>query len=559
MISAKKNAQYLAATLLEKGITDIVISPGSRNAPLINTFTAIDGFRCLNIVDERCAAFFALGMSLNRQRPVAVACTSGSAALNYAPAVVEAYYQKAPLLVLTADRPPEWIDQGDGQTIRQQNIYANYVKASYNLSDRIESETDEWFAMRVLNQAVNDLLYPEMGPVHINVPFAEPLYELVDEKAPEIRNITLHDAQRILPEKKLRAFAEIWRGHPRRMILAGQMPPGGNLGALLNDLAADPSVAVLTETISNVSGDRLNSRIDNVLSAVSDEQAYRPDLLVTLGGQVVSKKIKIFLRKNRPAVHWHLSPSGEHMDTFMSLTDVIPADTVPFLEFLKNQALPGDSDYGEKWRALDLATQRKNADYLAKCPYCDLKAFDMIFRHVPENSVLHLSNSTPVRYAQLFPQPAPLVFMSNRGTSGIDGVVSTAAGYAFLSDRINTVVVGDLAFLYDSNALWIRHLPTNLRIIVVNNQGGGIFRFIDGAPLMPELENHFEARHEMKVEPVARAYGLNSFTAATEAELREGLNRFYGTDFSGPVVLEVRTPPDTNAGILKDYFNYLRK
>jgi len=183
----------------------------------------------------------------------------------------------------------------------------------------------------------------------------------------------------------------------------------------------------------------------------------------------------------------------------------------------------------------------------------------MIFRHVPENSVLHLSNSTPVRYAQLFPQPAPLVFMSNRGTSGIDGVVSTAAGYAFLSDRINTVVVGDLAFLYDSNALWIRHLPANLRIIVVNNQGGGIFRFIDGAPLMPELENHFEARHEMKVEPVARAYGLNSFTAATEAELREGLNRFYGPDFSGPVVLEVRTPPDTNAGILKDYFNYLRK
>jgi len=559
MISAKKNAQYLAATLLDKGITDIVFSPGSRNAPLINTFTAIDEFRCMNIVDERCAAFFALGMALKLQRPVAVACTSGSAALNYAPAIVEAYYQKAPLLVLTADRPPEWIDQGDGQTIRQQHIYANYIKGSYNLPDRIETETDEWFAARLLNQAANDLLSPEMGPVHINVPFAEPLYELVDERLPAIKSITLHDAQRSLSEEKLRGFADTWNGHPRRMILAGQMHPGEKLNALLNGLAEDPSVAILTETISNMSGDKLNSCIDNVLSAIPDDEAYRPDLLITLGAQVVSKKIKTFLRKNRPAAHWHLSVSGEHMDTFMSLTDVIPMEGNLFLEFLKERGRSGDSDYGKKWRGLDLATQGKNTGYLARCPYCDLKAFSMIYRHVPGNSVLHLSNSTPVRYAQLFKHPGSLVFMSNRGTSGIDGVVSTAAGYAFLSDLINTVVVGDLAFLYDSNALWIRHLPANLRIIVVNNQGGGIFRFIDGAPLMPELENHFEARHDMKAEPVVRAFGLNCFAAATEGELREGLNWLYGSDFSRPAVLEVRTPSDTNAEILKDYFNYLRK
>lgn len=559
MISAKKNAQYLAAILLDKGITDIVFSPGSRNAPLINTFTGIDAFRCLNIVDERSAAFFALGMALNLRRPVAVACTSGSAALNYAPAIVEAYYQKAPLLVLTADRPPEWIDQGDGQTIRQRNIYANYIKGSYNLSDRIDTETDEWFAARLLNQAVNDLLYPEMGPVHINIPFAEPLYGLVDEKLPAIKNITLHDVQRSLPEEKLQAFAEAWKEHSRRMILAGQMLPGGKLGALLNDFADDPSVAILTETISNVSGNKFNSGIDNVLSAIPDDDAYRPDLLITFGGQVVSKKIKTFLRKNRPAAHWHLSASGEHMDTFMSLTDVIPMDVNLFLEFLKKHGVPGGSDYGEKWRALDDNARNRNADYLRGCAYSDLKVFSMIFRHVPENSVLHLSNSTPVRYAQLFKHPSPLVFMSNRGTSGIDGVVSTAAGYAFLSDQINTVIVGDLAFLYDSNALWIRHLPANLRIIVINNQGGGIFRFIDGAPLMPELENHFEARHVMKAEPIVRAYGLNCFVAETEEELREGMNRLYDSDFSGPAVLEVRTPSDTNAGILRDYFNYLRK
>ncbi|MBN1545085.1 MAG: 2-succinyl-5-enolpyruvyl-6-hydroxy-3-cyclohexene-1-carboxylic-acid synthase, partial [Syntrophaceae bacterium] len=353
MISTKKNAQYLASALLSKGISDIVISPGSRNAPLINTFTAIEGFRCLNIVDERCAAFFALGMALRLNRPVAIACTSGSAVLNYAPAIVEAYYQKVPLLVLTADRPPEWIDQGDGQTIRQNNIYANFIKAYFNLADRIETEEEAWFSGRVLNQALNTLRYPEAGPVQINVPFPEPLYGLTDESLPAITPIVLHRTEPLLTEDTVEHLVQVWNRHPRKMILAGQMAPDSDLNAILDDLAADSSVAVLTETLSNLSGNRFNGCIDNALSAIREEEAYGPDLLITFGGQIVSKKIKAFLRKYRPATHWHFSPSGEHMDTFMSLTDVIPTTPHSLLRKMRDAMPLQASDYGDQWRDLD--------------------------------------------------------------------------------------------------------------------------------------------------------------------------------------------------------------
>jgi 2-succinyl-5-enolpyruvyl-6-hydroxy-3-cyclohexene-1-carboxylate synthase len=559
MISTKKNAQYLAAVLLDKGIRDIIISPGSRNAPLINTFTAIDGFRCLNIVDERCAAFFALGMALKLNRPVAIACTSGSAVLNYAPAIVEAYYQKVPLLVLTADRPPEWIDQGDGQTIRQGNIYANYIKGFFNLSDRIETEEDVWFAGRLLHQALNTLLYPEAGPVQINVPFPEPLYGLTDDRLPEIKPIVLRDIDAVLPEDTAQLLVHTWNSHPRRMILTGQMAPDPKLNAFLNNLAADSSVAVLTETLANLSGLRFNGCIDNALSAIGEEATYRPDLLITVGGQIVSKKIKAFLRKHKPAVHWHFSPSGEHMDTFMSLTDVIPAQPHNLLQKLKDAMQPHVSDYGDQWRDLDRISNERNGSFLQDCPFCDLKAFESILSRLPAGSVLHLSNSTPVRYAQLFHYTTPPVFQSNRGTSGIDGVVSTAAGYASAApDQINTVITGDLAFLYDSNALWIKHLPGNLRIIVINNGGGGIFRFIDGAPNMPELETHFEARHRLEAAGVARAFGIDYFAACSEDELKTGLDRLYDLGNNQVSLLEIITPTELNAVILKQYFNYLK-
>lgn len=560
MISTKKSAQYLAAILIKKGISNIVFSPGSRNAPLINTFTAIDRFRCINIVDERSAGFFALGMAVQMQKPVAIVCTSGSAVLNYSPAIVEAYYQKVPLLILTADRPPEWIGQGDGQTIRQNDIYRNYVRSSYCLMDKVENTNDEWYIARIVNQAVNDLIHPEFAPVHINIPFSEPLYGLIDAPLPEPKIINLHRRKETesIADATAKKFAALWNQSKNKMIIAGQMPCANGLGTILNKLADDPSVVVLTETTSNLKSVNFISCIDNVLAAIEKEQDYAPDLLITLGGQIVSKKIKIFLRKNRPQAHGHFSCAGEHMDTFQALTDIFPDDPVLFFSSVKDSLNPCESGYGNKWKQLARITRQRHDIFLEKCGFSDLKAFQIIMKHLPDRSIVHLSNSTPVRYSQLFACDKDIAFLSNRGVSGIDGVVSTAAGTAYVTDKITTVIAGDLAFFYDSNALWNKYLPHNLRIIVINNCGGGIFRFLDGPSAMPELETHFEARHNYRAANVAQAFGLDCFSAEDEKTLTEGLKWLYASDFTKPAVLEIVTPTEQNAEILKSYFNCLR-
>ncbi|HPJ95659.1 MAG TPA: thiamine pyrophosphate-binding protein, partial [Syntrophales bacterium] len=225
-----------------------------------------------------------MGMAMQLRRPVALVCTSGSAILNYAPAIVEAYYQKIPLLVLTADRPAAWIDQGDGQTIRQENIYANFIKAAYNLPARIATDEEVWFVARQINEACHRLLDPEPGPVQINVPFNEPLYELVEDSLPEIKNIEVHRAAKRPPEDSIQKCAELWNNCTRMMILAGQLPPNPDLNVILESLADNPSVAVLSETLSNLSGRRFNTCIDNALSAMEEEEPFAPDLLITLRG-----------------------------------------------------------------------------------------------------------------------------------------------------------------------------------------------------------------------------------------------------------------------------------
>ena len=559
MISTKKNAQYLAAILLERGVHDIVFSPGSRNAPLIQICSANKNFRCLNIVDERCAAFFALGMALHRQKPVAIACTSGSAALNYAPAISEAYYQKVPLLVLTADRPEEWVDQGDGQTIRQRNIYGNYIKHSCHLPEHMETDDDAWFAGRIVNEVLNALMYPEMGPAHINIPFKEPLYEVTEENLPQPKIMALHQGEVSFPAGTMEAFARIWRSHPRRMILVGQMRHDPELNALLTDIAADPSIIVLAENLANLRGEKFQLTLEHALHLISaDYHTYRPDLLITCGGAVISKKLKTFLRQRQPSHHWHISPAAEPMDTFMALTDIIPSRPAHFLREFKKYMTPSGCSYGEDWRKPAAAARERHSAYLRQCEFSDLKAFDLIFAHLPGNSVLHLSNSSPVRYAQFFRSESSLLYMSNRGTSGIDGVLSSAAGYAFLSSRINTVIVGDLAFFYDSNALWNRCLPPNLRIILINNGGGGIFRLIDGPAGMDALEEHFEARHAMEGAPLARAHGLECFVAENETELITGLRKLYQDGRDKAAILEIRTPGRRNAEIYQQYFHYLK-
>ncbi len=543
----------IVAHCVSAGIREVVLSPGSRNAPLVFAFAACPEIRCLTVVDERSAAFFALGMAQQLRRPVALVCTSGTAALNYAPALAEAYYQRIPLVAITADRPPEWIDRADGQAIRQNNLYANYIACSCTLPTDITNLSDKEQTSLLITKSLSVCLC-ENRPVHINVPLREPLYNRVESGKRKIENrkwkkendrhFTLHS-----PLSTLHSA----------MILLGQMPPDPELNELLGKLA-QLGVTVLSETVSNVQNPLFIGCIDRVLASISPEEetVFTPDLLITFDGQVTSKRIKEFLRRNKPREHWHVSPHAQHPDTYQCLTQSIYTSPKHFLkEIIRNFPSNPCSDYLVKWQNKSRLAAERHKAFIPAATWSDLRAFNCIAPAIPADTMLQLANSTPIRYAQLFEDFTRLTSFANRGTSGIDGSTSTAVGASVAANCPTLVITGDLSFLYDSNALWNKYLRPDFKIILINNGGGGIFRYISGAMAEEEMEDFFEARQKpVAIELLAKSFGLRYFECENETELLETMPAFFAEN-SCPSLLEVHTPRRNNAMVLKDYFQNL--
>jgi len=563
MNTGKEQMTLLAGILAARGVEHVVVSPGSRNAPAVILFNRQEGLTLHSIPDERSAAFYALGMAMKTGKTVATLCTSGSAAINYGPAVVEAYYQKIPLLIITADRPGEWIDQGDSQTIRQNNLFAGHVRKSFNLPADPSTKDLLRASSRMINEAIDRTHFPAPGPVHLNLPVAEPLYNIPDQPVLSSFPSMILSASPLTPDAELvDELAGSWNKAASKLILIGQLLPGNGLDEVLPGLAGDPSVIILTETTSNVRGAGYITTIDRVIEGIpaGKEEDFKPDILLTLGGAVVSKKIKALLRKLQPAEHWHVSddPDEFYMDTYQSLTRSIYASTLPFAGKLAEKVIPIASSYRERWVSLDHEQRRKHKAYLESLPYSDLKVFEALFSGISEQQDIHLANSTPVRYAQLFDHEKPYRFLSNRGTSGIDGCLSTAAGYAMVSERPVTIITGDIGFFYDSNGLWNRKHDSRFRVILINNGGGNIFRFLQGPSDYPELEAYLETQHDMNASGLAATFGFDYYHAATTAELDPLLASFYSYDKGKPAVLEISTPALESARVLKDYFKYLK-
>jgi 2-succinyl-5-enolpyruvyl-6-hydroxy-3-cyclohexene-1-carboxylate synthase len=561
MTSDKKSAALLAEIFVKKGLQHIIISPGSRNAPIILSFANNPNIQAITIVDERSAAFFALGIARQTKRTVAIACTSGTAALNYAPAIAEAYYQKIPLLVLTADRPEELIDQGDGQTIRQKKLYKNYIKGSFEILEDFEREEDFNVAVRVINKAINLTMFPDYGPVQINLPFAEPIYNQVMSHnwKPKIvkPRINLFELQ----EEEANLLAGKWNKFKKKLLIAGMMDPNIVVKRLLKKVIDDPSVVMLSETTSNLNDCCSCPCIDKVVSTILPEETdnFKPELLVTFGGNVVSKMVKEFIRTNKPIEHWHIDPVDYRMNTYQCLTTGIKTEPFIFFSELINLIKPQKSNYKKMWRERDVRSELRHKEFLKNCEFSDLKVFETILKAIPENSHLQLGNSTPVRYVQLFKSEKSFFYYSNRGTSGIDGTVSTASGACYASCQTTTLIVGDLGFFYDSNALMNNFLSRKLRIIIINNSGGGIFRFIKGPEETGHLEEFFETKHSWSAEYIAKNFNIAYLSARSLSELESALRLFYDpVYFIKPVILEIFTPNEKNAKILKSYFKYLR-
>jgi 2-succinyl-5-enolpyruvyl-6-hydroxy-3-cyclohexene-1-carboxylate synthase len=559
-------AAELARLCAQKGVHHAVISPGSRNAPLVIAFLQEKGISCLQVIDERSAAFFALGMAQQLRAPVALICTSGSAVLNYGPAIAEAFYQRIPLLVLTADRPEEWVDQGEGQAIRQQNVLALHMRRSIQLPRNTHDDLSRWHCGRLINEAIDTSMRPVPGPVHVNIPFAEPLYGKVDTHQRPARAIEqLPTESFVLPP-----FAEHCAGvlstAGKVMVLAGQGSWDPSLLRHLRTLAALPQVAVLVESTSNLQDPAFIGCIDRVIEGIGEqnERSLRPEVLITFGGAVISKRIKGLLRKWKPEQHWNIDPGQAHFDTYQSLTRDIQVSPEVFLAQITDQVRPGKSSYRDDWNSLDADTGDRQRSFMRSAPYSDLTVFERLLEAIPERTDIHLANSTPARYAQLFERGLGHRYWSNRGTSGIDGCTSTAAGAAWVNEGITTLITGDIAFLYDSNALWNGHLTARLKIIVIDNGGGNIFRVIDGPGKDPALLPWFEAPHGRSIEKLVASYGLPYRQAQDHASLKDGLEWLYGEDCalehggSRPAVLHVITDAEVSPKVLRDHFDAVR-
>jgi 2-succinyl-5-enolpyruvyl-6-hydroxy-3-cyclohexene-1-carboxylate synthase len=627
----------IAEICAQHGITDVILSPGSRSAPLTLAFARHPTYRGkLRVVpDERAAAFIGLGIAQATRRPVVLVCTSGTAGLNYAPAVAEAFFQQVPLLVLTADRPPEWIDQLDGQTIRQRDLYGAHAKGTFDFPADTSHADAKWHGERLINEAINLTRTFPAGPVQVNVPLREPFYPKAGEEMgyeQHVKIIRDDHSNTILPPAEILDLRRQLRDGGRVLVVAGQQAENPTLTAALYEFAEARQVPVVADTIANLGDVPAVRRQDIFLAGLSKEQKadLRPDLLITFGQSLISKALKLFLRDVAPAQHWHLQPAGEVADTFRRLTRIIrvqPAvffqqlavfdtkdyhrDTTPAAAVLKTadgngsggsnpsfsastsmrvaqqviegsnpilsatvdqRSIPNATTGNEAtlgsiptvtteatitWQQADTAAAQFLSNFFAaeNQPFNEFSAMRQALALLPDNTALHLANSMAVRYANILglPDGRQIDVFANRGTSGIDGCNSTAVGAALAQpERPVVLLTGDVAFFYDRNAFWHNYPTPNLRVVLFNNHGGGIFRLIDGPRQQPELDEFFETHQALTAENLCRDFKLRYLPISSFDELAAALPVFFAAE-SGAAVLEIFTDSKTNAAFFEDY------
>ena len=555
----------LVNVLAKKGVTNAIISPGSRNAPLTIALVRHPEIITKSISDERSAAFIAMGMAQNLKAPVVICCTSGSAAYNYSPAVAEAFFQQIPLIVLTADRPKEWIHQNDGQTIYQTDIFGKHVKGSFEIGASYEHPDAVWHIERTINEAVNLAKSHPQGPVHLNIPLREPFYPSENEEVtfPENpRIIEVEEVENTLTQNTWHDILNKIQTCDRVLIAAGQSDSDEELSKILQKLQEEFHVVCIGDSISNL---RLNAISKHDIFLKKEDGSLCPELLITFGNSFISKSLKVYLRNNKAIEHWHLQLDDHLIDTFQSLTKIIPMKPLTFfskiyedLDFEKFRA--GEEEREETYKNNWLHHDRKATVYLER--FFEKKINQEMFNEfwtikkimdlLPPNAQLHLANSMAVRYVNYIGvnyQKNTEIF-ANRGTSGIDGCVSTAVGQALTTDKLVFLLVGDVAFFYDRNGLWNRYLPDNLRIVLLNNHGGGIFRMIDGPSKQAELDDYFETVQPMNAKNTAEDAGLDYFFVNNIHSFENSLAAFL-SDEGKSKILEIETDSYKNAEIFK--------
>lgn len=550
--SNKENVNILTSLLVAHGVSFAVVCPGSRNAPIVHNLVTCPDIDCFSVTDERSAGFYALGMAQATLSPVAVCVTSGTALLNLLPAVAEAYYQHVPLVVISADRPPQWIDQLDGQTLPQQDALGRFVRKAVSLPEP-HNEEEHWFCNRLVNEALLAARQRGDGPVHINVPLTEPLYEFTVDSLPDERRIT-YAAPCVDKRLITKCSGMFWKAS-RPMVVVGQ----SSKEKLIADDFAEISgfAVVLNEALSIGCG---ACHFDELLCQEQLPDDLVPDFLLYVGDTLVSRRMKQFLRKLPKDVPvWAISEDGAVHDTFKSLCGVIeghPADAIASLgDLAPMKRRRSTSPFFDQWDELLAETDEKIEDFTPG--YSQMAAVKCLEEMLDDDDdfVTHYANSMSVRLANIY---ACHYVFCNRGVNGIEGSLSTAAGFSLVTDQTVYCVLGDLSFFYDSNALWNEELRGNLRILLLNNGGGGIFEKFEGLQGSPARERFVMAKHHASAEGICQSYQVAYRAVHNMDELEEGIYWLQQEQGERPMLLEVFTDSANDAKIMKAYYDRFR-
>lgn len=545
------STDIIAEILYRSGVRQVVVSSGSRSLRMVKAVVAHSGLSVRMVVDERVAAFFALGISDCTSQPVALICTSGSAMLNYAPALAEAYYRGVPVIAITADRPIDVIDINDGQTIHQFHAFDNIVKKSIDIDATGACRVYDFDA---INNAISVALSPRKGPVHINLHLLEASDDIADGS--DVYNTPPFTPQSLPTQFNNLSASEF--ADKKILIFVGQMSDDIEFNARLSRLASYPSVVVVADAVSNCSAENVISDVEIIIDRLKEQpEKFNPDLLITMGKtSPLSRRFKEWLRSIDSYNHWRVNDKTAPEDTYYHLSKTILADDNAFLDFLADniQEYPNPSlTYSASWKEIFDAAQRNKSALLASAEWSDICAVNIILNALPAGYILQSSNGMAIRNVSMVGTKSHRVYC-NRGVNGIDGSTSTAVGFSSASEAPTLFISGDMSALYDISALFSGQLSPKFKMVIIANAGGEIFRMIKATREYEHREKMLCSIPDIKWNEVAEAVGMEYYEVADAEQLKLTIDSFL-TIGDSPSLLVV----NTTAGNSKTYNEIITK
>lgn len=553
MYSNVKSVQLLVAMLKAKKVKNIVVSAGTSHDAIARSLECDDYFKTYNIVDERSAAFFALGLIQELNETVAIVCTAGTAAVNYLTGVTEASRRNLPLVVITADKNPYYYNQFEDQMVDQINLFKSVVKHTVSLP-MIKDDKDRWYCERLLNEAFLEINHHGTGPVHINIPIEEGMFAIGDtfttKELPKIKVIERLDVSSDLNkwEEKFRSLK-----NKKILIVYGQdYNVTQSRIEKLEKIFRNYNCLISTEKLSNLhcEGAIEMSKVSRMMTVSGEFEQICPDVVISLAGSVAWDGKFALKSNNKKFENWLVSEFGMVQDFYRNLTNIFECSIDEFLEKMSNYEIDEKNDYYNLCKNLDAKFELPNFEY------SNLYVTQKLMNNIPKDSILNLANSSTIRLAQYFDNDPSIKIYCNRGIHGIDGCMSTFIGQSAVTDKLSFLIIGDLTFFYDMNALWNRYVGKNVRIMLVNNSGAALFHFNQGLQKYPTLNENVAADHNATAKGWTESRGFKYLSSTNKEEFDKNLVEFVNPNSDKPIILEVFTKKEEDARLQHEFFEY---